>query len=75
MEQKNYDYNDLKKTFIKNGIHVYDFTSHAGDRVSFKVRKLDKNIEIRDKIKNATKELEKNGFKLQNHQPNFSKKM
>lgn len=65
----------MGKKIFNFRVHIYDFISHAGDKVTFKVRKLDKNIEVKDKMKSAAKEIEKNGFQLRNSIPNYNKKM
>lgn len=61
----------IKKMFIKNGIHIYNFNDSLDQhewlntqRVTFKVRKEDQDIAFNKKINETKNELSAYGFKL-----------
>lgn len=62
----------IKKMFTRNGIHIYDFNDSLdqhewlnSQRVTFKVRKEDKDIAFNKKLNETKNELSSYGFKLE----------
>ena len=62
----------IKKMFTRNGIHIYNFNDSLdqhewlnSQRVTFKVRKEDKDIAFNKKINETKNELSSYGFKLE----------
>jgi len=60
--------------FISIRIHIYDFTTNTKNDITFKIRKLDNNVVIKDKFNQVAEEMNKQGIKIQSHIPDHFKK-
>jgi len=43
--------------FISIRIHIYDFTTNTKNDITFKIRKLDNNVVIKDKFNQVAEEI------------------
>lgn len=48
--------------------------NHASNSITFKIRKLENNLNLKEKVENVAAKLNTKGIVLQNFHQNFSKK-
>jgi len=73
-ENSNFKIDDVKRNFIKNGIHIYDLMTNATNSIIFRIRKLNDNVLIKEKFNKLSEEMGEKGLKIQRYQPVYSKK-